>query len=246
MLKNWNYRVEDHLECLGRPKLGVFFGVELEVETDGRLEVEKYSKEVEELLEGFALCKSDGSLNDGFEIVTTPASFTLQMRRWEKFFLSSLSTNLSISERCGMHVHISRAPLGDKVIYEMHKFINGCGRGRFVKEIAGRSSDRWSKRVEKGPEEMGVFNNGKYEALNTIPTKGNRMGIQVPSKTIELRIFASTLEWEVFQKNLEFTTALTWWVMGDPNGDHSLPSFKSYVESHCEKFPNLQEFILSL
>ena len=87
------HRVEDDLGklCLPNEKSMsennlIYYGVELEVEKRNNCPYDIPYYITDEVLNGFAQCKSDGSLDHGFEITTAPATFGYHKKAWEKFF----------------------------------------------------------------------------------------------------------------------------------------------------------------
>ena len=87
-----SFRVETCLSPIGNRKLKntPYLGVELELEFHSQLDaqgkVDLTDKTLDLLGADFAMCKSDGSLRDGVEIVTAPATFPVQVQRWTRFF----------------------------------------------------------------------------------------------------------------------------------------------------------------
>lgn len=95
-----------------------YMGVELEIDNGGEnydnaglfLSVANEKRE-------HIYCKHDGSLEDGFEIVTHPMSLDYHMNHmpW-KSLLDRIISHSYLShqaETCGLHVHVSRKALGD-------------------------------------------------------------------------------------------------------------------------------------
>src|ERR1035437_148154 len=185
-----------------------FFGVELEVEVDERLERRSsYAKKILKLMGNFIMCKHDGSIKDpntgrviGFEIVTIPASRQVHYDKWNLFFenlpkgLRSYDTNT-----CGLHVHCSRNPLTPLTIAKMLVFINSKENAPFITIIAGRAPNQFCKSVwNKGYKDASPdLPQDRYEALNL----HNR-------DTVEFRIFRGTLKKESMFKSIEFCDAL--------------------------------------
>jgi hypothetical protein len=81
--------------------------VSLEYETDNR---NRAQLDVGKLMHGHALMKSDGSIRNGFEIVTCPATLDIHLDVFKKFY-DNIPKDLKIAKNVGMHVHISRKPL---------------------------------------------------------------------------------------------------------------------------------------
>lgn len=85
----------------------VWAGVELEVESHGDRNAQ--AKAILEIMGDFIIIKNDGSLQNGFEIVTRPASLDIQRKMWTKFF-EKRPDGISSWKKgtCGMHVHMTR------------------------------------------------------------------------------------------------------------------------------------------
>jgi hypothetical protein len=189
----------------------------------------------EEELEGFAILKHDGTIEFGFEIVTCPASLLVQKARWRKFLTEGNAKGyLSSAPNCGMHIHMSKAPLTLEMRGNMHVFVNSPTNQKFIEEIAGRKANTYTTFIPKPKTEVENPTN-KYEALNLLP-----------KHTVELRIFASTTNLQVINKNLEFAAALAHWVGTDKILDPLKKDFLGFVDSHRKRYSNLVSFLESL
>lgn len=175
------------------------------------------------------ICSHDGSINDGFEIVSQP--FTLKyMREHEEIIKNALRYLIGEGYRgdqvstCGLHVHISRCAFGitsdeqseniDKLIlfFETYKsqLINFSRR-------RGNSLSHWAKflsdyyHVDTNKE---TTKSKKMKSLAYI----KRLKGDVDSKyiavnlnhhnTVEIRIFKSTLNYKTFFATLELVHTL--------------------------------------
>ena len=205
---DYTHRVEDDLGKLCLPQEKhlsennlTYYGVELEVEKRNNCPYDIAYYINDDVLNGFAQCKSDGSLDHGFEITTAPATFGYHKKAWEKFFKDQkCMTNLKgwNTDTAGLHVHISRKALRPTDIGKILVFINDDMNTPFVKAIAGRTSDQWAKRSKKKIQDC-YGTSDKYEAINMSHTH-----------TIELRIFKSNISKHGFFRVLEFTDALVY------------------------------------
>ena len=93
-------------------------------------------------MNNFALCKHDGSLNNGFEIVSAPATISALKEGWTKFCEANYSDQLSSwhTGTCGMHIHVDRTSLTPLEIGKLLVFVNGKANSKFMEAIAGRDS----------------------------------------------------------------------------------------------------------
>ena len=212
----------------------LFFGVELEVECTG--DRDSIADTVADQLEDFAVLKEDGSLSDGFEIVTRPASLECQRDGWKPFFddrpegLKSFNT-----KTCGLHVHASRAAMTPLQISKVVCFVNSPENQAFVEKIAGRPSGEWARYHGKKLATAGNRTGQRYEAVNL-----------ENSKTIEFRIFKGTLKETSFWRCIEFCDALIAFCApaGRTMGESlDWRAFARFVREGRKAWPNLHTFV---
>ncbi len=208
VIRLYNFDVTTVLHTQGKPKDGLWFGVELEVEVTrhGGLD-EDATSALQALGEHFALAKHDGSLTYGFELVTAPATVEIHRERWQAFFKAAVDLPLAARDTCGMHVHMTRKAFTEDQIGCMAAMVGEPRNKGFFAAVAGRESPDYAVLRKKDREcvrhgRCGYCadyprHNRRYDALNILN-----------KRTIELRIFASTLKYRRFMTNLEFTAAL--------------------------------------
>ena len=173
--------------------------ISTEIETERRNDCSSdIVHDIHNTMSGFALCKHDGSLENGFEIVTAPATLSVHKDRWTKFCEKNYADSLSSwnTATCGMHVHVDRASLTPLDIGKLLVFVNGTRNAEFIKKIAGRDSRQWSAKKFKRVKDA-LNRSDKYEALATHKPK-----------TIEFRIFRGNIAKQGILRNLEFVDAL--------------------------------------
>lgn len=164
----------------------------------------------------FAACKPDGSLRCGIEIVTAPAEYSVHKKRWRKFF-DDVPEGLSAKKNCGLHVHLSREPLGPIVVGRLAVFTGNPFNRCFVNTIARRKRNSyakiWQKSIEAGghrcTDRCFVEHGHRESPRNRVCTKGRYEALNLtPEKTIEFRIFASTTQGSEFFASLGFVESL--------------------------------------
>lgn len=150
VILNHSTNVLDYYPFFGQPKDGIWYGVELEVETTRSANNSQriaLAKQVSEAMDGFAIVKHDGSLENGFEIVTAPATMEIHAEKWQKFMNLGLPLESWDTGRCGMHVHFSRGPVKPSHLARLMVFTYANGNRAMIETIAGRSlSDTWGRR----------------------------------------------------------------------------------------------------
>ena len=103
----------------------ITYGIELEVERRRNAD-DNIAEQVYNSVYDFARLKSDGSLSNGFEIVTTPCSFAYQKNAWSKFLKSDLTKQIRgwKTDTAGLHIHIGKKQLKPSEIGKILIFIN--------------------------------------------------------------------------------------------------------------------------
>lgn len=244
LIKDYSTDPMKYLSFLGKPKDKVFYGLELEVETPNG-DKRETAEAVQECLRDYAILKSDGSLDNGFEIVSAPATLS-----HHRAHITELLTDGDVSRTirrgnllsyktatCGIHVHVSREGLSALQIGKMQVFLHNPENACFVDCVAQRPSSEYARRdsVKK------LTDRGwdRYTALNL-----NN------DATVELRIFKGTLNLQSALKCLEFTEALVHFTkLGAASIGESVryQSFLHFIArpENAKQWPNLIAFLSS-
>lgn len=188
-----------------------FFGVELEIDGAGEL-----SESAERILEianadgELAYCKHDGSLGEGFEIVTHPMSLDFHLERmpWEAVLEEAIALGYFSHQirTCGLHVHVSRAAFGrtegerDACIARILYFVEKHWEEllKFSRRTESQLR-RWAARYGYKERPMEILDHakkgvgvGRYTSVNL----ENR-------DTIEFRVFRGTLKYNTLIATLQ-------------------------------------------
>lgn len=177
-----------------------YFGVELEIDGAGEdsgnaetlLNLCNHSREL-------IYCKHDGSLDDGFEIVTHPMKldFHLNEMPWESLCHEAIHLGYYSHQAstCGLHIHVSRAAFGEteyeqdeciaRILYFFEK--HWAELLKFSRRTE-RQLDRWAARYgyKGNPSDIlehakKGYGSGRYTCVNLCN-----------DDTIEFRIFRGT------------------------------------------------------
>lgn len=201
----------------------VLLGLELEMEIKSSYSRDERAGELLSnigVYEGhqYALCENDGSLDEGFEMVTAYTGLDVHAQQL-KYFEDGLKGAISHdSDNCGLHVHICKADMTTLHGAKMVLFINDQANHKLIKAIARRDASDYAKFKNKSENREWIkdaltceskysqlrnLNSDRYEALNF---KNN--------KTIEFRLFKGSLVYSTIMACLEFTYA-TWFFTRD-------------------------------
>jgi hypothetical protein len=217
-------------------------GFELEVESNG----DDYDgpELVQSYLGDLAYFKEDGSLNDGFEIVTHPMTLAYaHSMNWE-WTQGLLDKGYRSWDRstCGLHVHVDRRGFNGRL--HQYSFTLLLMRNKALSYlIAGRQGNSYasfdrSNRLEI-PKHLKGQNNyaQRYSAVNVLPTS-----------TLEVRMFRGSLKKERILAALEYVHSAVEYSRGARSGVGAeeyltAPAFVQWLRGHKDLYPNLLSYI---
>lgn len=191
-----------------------YLGIELEIESKRFMEerhLNECAVEIRSIFpDDFIYFEHDGSLENGFENITQPATldYHYNLKNVYKEAFKILTREGFISHNtstCGLHVHFNRNFFGDqedfcvlKLLYLVEKFWNNLEK---FSRRSLYSIERWCKKSYDTPEEKlrksKEGNANRYETVNL--TNKN---------TIEFRIFRGTLKLNTFIATLQLCNNL--------------------------------------
>jgi len=178
-----------------------FYGVELEVQTDGETGLPETAEHVIDADgdERFYL-KHDGSVYPGFEIVTHPAtlSYHLDTFPWRQVLRTLTADGCRSHDAtcsCGLHVHVSRSSMDTETEIRLAYFVND--QTELFETLARRESCTWASFAAKKLDSTANQNGNRYEAVNF----QNRA-------TVEFRMFKGTLRLESLLATIELCDAV--------------------------------------
>lgn len=174
----------------------IYLGCELEYETTNRDEARI---KVGKLLQGHAIMKSDGSIRNGFEIVTCPATLDIHLEEFKNFF-NKRPEELKTASNVGMHVHVSRKPLNFFTVGKITEFMNKDSNKKFIEFIAGRKPNSYCNLDTRRTITYPFTAQGYSERYNTVNLCN--------ADTIEFRIFSTPMTYEEFAAKLQFCQAV--------------------------------------
>jgi hypothetical protein len=237
IIKNYSFKVQDYFGMMGKPLDGIHYGIEIEFESENHNEDTLI---ISELTKHFCSLKKDASIEQGFEVVSTPCCIKTHYEIWNDFFNNIPATTKPL-KTCGMHIHASRGGMSDLQLGKMLVFLHNPENNKFIQLIAGRPSGFHNdytvpKKISDG-KNGGLLpqNADRHTALNL---NGEN--------TIEFRIFRSTKNKEEFLKNLEFCRALikfTGWSVVSVKEARDYRNFIQFIFSNKADYPYLVSYL---
>jgi hypothetical protein len=156
--------------------------------------------------------EEDGSLDNGFEMVTAYTGLDVHKNQLQYFKQKSRGLKSHDTSTCGLHVHVCKANMTTLHGAKLVLFINAPENSSLVKSIARRDASGYAKFQNKKEDkhwlkdsvhsskdkadQLRRLNSDRYEALNFRN-----------DKTVEFRLFKGTLKYETMVSCLEFAFA---------------------------------------
>lgn len=223
-----------------------YFGVELEI--DGAGKDDGYAEElldIANMREDHIYIKTDGSLDDGMEIVTHPMSLEYHKDFcWEDIMHHAvrLGYRSHQTSTCGLHIHVNRDSLGensdeqDEVISRILYFVEH--HWNELLKFSRRSEyamNRWAARYcyENSPKaimDKAKKNYGRYVAVNLCNYH-----------TIEFRLFRGTLKYNTLIATLELVNRICDIALSYTDDEMSKLSWSEFVAGITE--PELIQYL---
>lgn len=226
----------------GRNSTALYFGMEIETENvKGTLTNEEGAGIA--VSSGLFYVENDGSISDGFEMVSHPFTWAWLQANSDKLDvlqeLASKGFRGFKTETCGMHVHMSKNGMSRGQVYKLLRLI--YGHPEFIELVSRRNKgqlDQWANpNLEYRPRDLTKyakekFLDGKYRALNLSKRS-----------TAEVRIFRSTLSKTGVLMNLEFCkAALDYTKACSVKEANDTRAFVEHVVSSPDAYRFLNEF----
>lgn len=210
----------------------LYLGVELEVECSHDDVVGKVAQQIYDRHNDTLLLKEDGSLQNGFELVTGKLSLEKHQAYWPQIAKDTISAGARSwkHKSTGLHVHLSRNWFSPLTIGKLTVFINSPATRSQIVKLAGRECPSYA--ALKAKKLTCNYSDCRYEAVNL----SNH-------KTIEIRIFKGTLNAGHILANIEFCHASAYWCAQVSMSDiESWESFFSYVKKQGKQYKHLIQF----
>jgi len=197
---------------------------------------------------------SDGSISsaansEGAEFASHPFTWQYYKKQgyvhWDKLCLRlrdyGWKGNIS---GLGIHIHTTKAAWGTHQIYKLLQFVMNertkvqfvAQRGPTIYNNYDYIDSKSNSQVAKEKKQNG--GHGHYQCINL-----NQGETGQASKTIEFRMFQSTLEPLYFHKNIEFVYALWKFTQLHSLKQMGWRAFTEYLNSNKREYPCLIEFI---
>ena len=248
-IRNYHYKPEPILYGSGN----MYYGIELEVDKGGEAEdnaqalLDLANKNGERIY-----CKHDGSLNDGFEIVSHPLSYDYHMNNmnWLEILEKAVEMNYRShnTSTCGLHIHCSRSAFGadydeqERTIGRLVFFFERHW-GEMVKlsRRTADSLDHWAARYA-------TISNTTEETYKKAKNKhmGRYVAVNLENyNTVEIRLFRGSLRYKTFISALQLVDEICHCAINLSDEEMENMSWSEFVSRIPQEKPELIEYLKS-
>ena len=229
-IRNYSYKPAPDFAYRGREDAGsvLTFGTELEVDYVNDIDYDDANdtaKEVTRLGEGRLYCKHDGSLDEGFEIVSHPASLAYHMYqfRWANIMrtVSKAGFRSHETETCGLHIHVGRQQMG--ATEEERKV--AVGNTVILAQVLQNELTKFSRRKADRLARWAAFSSIDFTGAAYTDTDLTRIALYTRNggryqavnlqndSTVEFRIFRGTLKRDTLIASIQLVSNLCQYAM---------------------------------
>jgi hypothetical protein len=221
-------------------KSQVFMGLELEMEVTGDYDRVDKAQMILDNLQfykadngcqyTYCALENDGSLSNGFEMVTGYTGLDVHEKQLAYFKKPLRGLRSHDTSTCGLHIHIDKRNMTLNHATKLILFINDSGNQKLIRTIARRTSSRfakiankkadyqWLKSAKRSSDPLCSLNDDRYESLNF-----------QNDRTVEFRLFKGTLKFESIMACLEFTYASWFFTKDHGYQDLTIEKFLEFI-----------------
>ncbi len=217
----------------------LFYGIE--AETEGH-----YPGIIPFLKSDFIFTSYEGSVYQGLEFKNHPATFRFLKKnkiQWQRILRQK---TLKVTEACGMHIHLSISAFDDELLFRFIKFI--YGNPVFTFAVSERTKNTFSAWCGLGGSQTDIGYQSLAENIRKSynqHSKGSAITGNMHGETVELRIFAGTLDSLHFWKNLEFCDCVYYFCKYvNSSKDITVSNFYNYLFCKKLRYRNLYKFLV--
>ena len=197
-------------------------------------------------------CKHDGSINDGFEMVSHPMTLDYHTNNMNWLDVFEKATQMEYrshnTSTCGLHIHCSRSAFGKD--FEQQE--QAIGRVVFFVE------KHWNELVKFSRRTLDNLNHwaARYATISSTTeetykkAKDKRMGRYTAinletncATTIEFRLFRGTLRYKTFLATLQLVDEICYCAINMTDKEMEDMSWLDFVQRILPKKPELIEYL---
>ena len=228
----------------------LYLGVELELDEGG--ESDNQARKLLEIANADSeriYCKHDGSLNDGFEVVSHPMTLEYHMKTmpWQAVLEKArqLDYRSHQAKTCGLHVHVNRTAFGDniaeqeEVIARILYFVEkNWDELRVASRRTAKQFENWCNRIGYHPQPKDLLDTAKknYKSFRYVAVN------LCNANTVEFRLFRGTLRYNTFIATLQLVQRICDVAMCLSDEELQNMSWSTFVLG-CSQYPELVQYL---
>lgn len=202
-----------------------YYGIELEFSNTDSAKVKENM--IDLYKDKWLYNKSDGSLNDGVEIVTSPCDYKSIMWLLDKMKdpIKNITSGSKYTQNAGIHIHVSKKSIPSYNIYKLSYLLNNI-QAKELSSIMFYLSGR----------NVTIYDNylGRYTKIGEITKFKNEtdryLALNLTNKnTIEFRIFKATNDMDKVKSYINFVESMIKFVDITPFKDINLNNYLLYL-----------------
>ena len=228
----------------------IYMGVELETDNGGLIESNAsdllfFANKYEETI----YIKRDGSLDNGFELVTHPCNLDYHMNNLPWHDVLKCAKNLQYKSHqtstCGLHIHVGRKELG----YDYDDQENTISRILFFVEKHWDEMLKFSRRTEYQMNRWSArygFKNHPKEVLESAKKSDNGRYTAVNlcnQHTIEFRLFRGSLRYQTLIATMQLVEEICKTAKLFTDEAMQSLSWQDFVKEKCKQYPELITYL---
>jgi len=235
----------EHAILRKQPKPRCFYGIEIEVEQNIRVasvDRDTAAEDLEAAMGGLVYCKHDGSLRQGFEIVSHPFSWEWFVKHKDAFkpvfALGRKGYRSYDTSTCGFHVHMSRDSIGALGTFKLLEFAYRWPSFWF--RLSNRSTERkMNAWASCRPADGAAYSRNRIKRTTKakIGSPQRYSAVNVTAKTVEIRIFRGIIAKIGFMRTMECCRALYLFSQLAPLTDLTPTRFFRIVAEYRKELP---------
>ncbi len=199
--------------------------------------------------------EEDGSLDDGIEIITQPATLKYHKENigWDRITRAVLGNGGKSHDTstCGLHIHFNSSYFGSrydecvlKLLYLVERFWF-----KFVK-FSRRSEytlDKWAKRYGDDGFDKYITREQQHRKVDSTKRMGRYFAVNIEnSNTVEIRMFRGTLKVSTIIASLQFVDFLVRFINEATIEDLQYITWNSLMARiKTDSYPELVDYLLS-
>jgi hypothetical protein len=224
----------------------MYYGMELELEVPICVDKNDIAEHIVDVDKINYLLKHDGSLTNGFEVITHARTFKSWKLYWSDFdrdvLKPAIKNNCTAhdSGTCGIHIHTSLSAWKGDQLFRLFSLLYNPDNYDELLTISQRKKNKLDQYASLDMDDIGKAKD-RIQSKKS-PFTGRYAALNITEETLEFRLFNSNLRIERVRKNMEFVYALYRYTSKTKNV--TWEGLMSWIKRNKKSVPNLYGFLI--